>query len=154
MRIAIIKHALVALVASLALPAHADSRLPLPVNPRWQEECGGCHLAYPPSLLPPSSWQRLIAGLDRHFGVDAGLDPAGAAAIGEFLERNAASGKRAITGGSGLRISESPWFVREHRKVDAATWKLPAVKSAANCAACHTNATAGDYGERGIRIPR
>ena len=48
----------------------------------------------------------------------------------------------------------TPWFVREHRQVDAATWKSPAVKSVANCTACHAGAASGDYNERAVRIPR
>ncbi|HNG39593.1 MAG TPA: cytochrome C, partial [Accumulibacter sp.] len=41
-----------------------------------KEECGSCHLAFPPSMLPSSSWQRLMAGLKNHFGDDASVDPA------------------------------------------------------------------------------
>ena len=52
------------------------------------------------------------------------------------------------------RISRSAWFRREHREVSAATWALPAVKSAANCGACHTQADQGDFSERHIRLPR
>lgn len=122
-------------------------------NPKWKAECGSCHVAYPPQLLPAASWQRLMKGLDRHFGTDASVDAATAAEIGAFLEKYAGS-KRGIAGETTLRVSETAWFQREHRKVDAATWKLPAVKSAANCAACHSAAEAGDYHERGIRIPK
>ena len=52
------------------------------------------------------------------------------------------------------RITRAAWFVREHDEVHAATWALPAVKSAANCAACHTRADQGEFRERDIRIPR
>lgn len=122
-------------------------------NAKWKTECGACHVAYPAQLLPAASWQRLMKGLDRHFGTDASVDAAAAAEIGAFLEKYA-GGKRGIAGETTLRVSETAWFLREHRKVDAATWKNPAVKSASNCAACHTGADNGDYRERGIRIPR
>jgi nitrate/TMAO reductase-like tetraheme cytochrome c subunit len=122
-------------------------------NAKWKSECGSCHVAYPAQLLPAASWQRLMKGLDRHFGADASVDAATAAEIGAFLEKYA-GGKRGIAGETTLRVSETAWFLREHRKVDAATWKSPAVKSAANCAACHTGADNGDYRERGIRMPR
>ena len=36
----------------------------------------------------------------------------------------------------------------------AATWQRPAVKSASNCAACHTRADQGDFDEHTVRIPR
>ena len=52
------------------------------------------------------------------------------------------------------RITRSAWFLREHGEVRPATWALPAVKSAANCAACHTRADQGEFRERDIRIPR
>ncbi len=122
-------------------------------NAKWKAECGSCHVAYPAQLLPATSWQRLMKNLDKHFGTDASLDAATAAEIGAFLDKYAGS-KRGIAGESTLRVSETAWFQREHRKVDAATWKNPKVKSAANCAACHSAAEAGDYRERGIRIPQ
>ena len=122
-------------------------------NAKWKTECGACHVAYPAQLLPATSWQRLMKGLDKHFGTDASVDAATAAEIGAFLEKYA-GGKRGITGETTLRVSETAWFQREHRKVDAATWKTPKVKSASNCAPCHTAAEAGDYRERGIRIPQ
>lgn len=122
-------------------------------NAKWKAECGACHVAYPAQLLPATSWRQMMKGLDRHFGTDASVDAAAAAEIGAFLEKHAGS-KRGIAGEATLRVTETGWFQREHRKVDAATWKNPKVKSAANCAACHTAADAGDYRERGIRIPQ
>lgn len=122
-------------------------------NAKWKNECGSCHVAYPAQLLPATSWQRLMKGLDKHFGTDASVDAATAAEIGAFLEKYS-GGKRGIAGETTLRVSETDWFQREHRKVDAAVWKNTKVKSASNCAACHTAAEAGDYRERGIRIPQ
>jgi len=123
-------------------------------NAKWNAECGTCHVAYPPQLLPAPTWRRVMSGLDKHFGTDASLDAGTAAEIGAFLEQNAASGNRARAGGDTLRITESAWFRREHDEVPAATWKNPAVKTPANCAACHTAAEQGDYRERNIRMPR
>lgn len=50
-----------------------------------------------------------------------------------------------------IRISRNPGA---GAFVAAATWKLPKVKTAANCAACHTQSHQGAFNERGIRIPR
>ena len=122
-------------------------------NPVWKAECGSCHVAYPPQLLPARSWRAMMSGLDKHFGTDASLDPKTAAEITAFLERNAGR-DRARTAEPQLRITESRWFVKEHDEVAASTWKNTKVKSAANCAACHMNADQGDYSERGIRIPK
>jgi Dihaem cytochrome c len=42
-----------------------------------------------------------------------------------------------------LRITETPRWVKEHRKVPADRWRDPQVKSKANCVACHTAAEQG-----------
>ena len=52
--------------------AHADGgRLSAPNNAKWKEECGSCHVAYPPQLLTAQNWQRLMGSLDKHFGSNA-----------------------------------------------------------------------------------
>jgi nitrate/TMAO reductase-like tetraheme cytochrome c subunit len=145
------------LAAGCSLFAHgaaADSRFPPVANAKWQEECGSCHLAYPPQLLPAANWRSMMSRLDKHFGADATLDAATAAGITTFLENNAGSGKRAAVDAGTLRITETPWFRREHREVEASAWKKSSIKTPANCGACHTTAERGDFGERNIRIPR
>ncbi len=147
----------VAVLAALVFPmagARADSRAPRATNPAWKAECGSCHVAYPPGLLPAAAWRRVMGGLDRHFGADASLDAATAREIGAFLEQHASRRARAPADALEPRITETDWFVREHRKVEAAAWKRSSIKSAANCAACHTDAESGTYRERAIRIPR
>jgi cytochrome c553 len=147
----------VGLLASTLLITHdamASGRLSAPVNDRWRAECGSCHIAYPPQLLPAQAWRQLMSQLDRHFGTDASIDPAAAGQIGLFLERHAGSGGQAPGAANILRITETAWFLDEHDEVPQASWKSPAVKSAANCAACHTAAGRGDFHERNIRIPR
>jgi hypothetical protein len=62
----------------------ADSRM-LAQDLLFRAECGSCHLAYPPGLLPAASWQRIMIRLEGHFGDDASLDPA-TAAQGNFDE--------------------------------------------------------------------
>jgi len=122
-------------------------------DPAYRTECASCHIAYPPQLLPARSWRALMSGLDKHFGTDASLDPQSAAAITRFLETNAG---RDRTGSSipVLRITATRWFAHEHDDVPARTWKLPQVKTASNCAACHTGAEHGDYSERNSRLPQ
>lgn len=147
-------------VLHAAAPAHAADRgnaRRVPLLPKYQQECAACHLAYPPGMLPAPSWRRLIDNLPRHFGTDASLDAAGVKEIGDWLQAHSASGRRSQRDGAAPpedRITRSAWFLREHGEVSAATWKRPAVKSASNCAACHTRADQGDFSERNIRIPR
>ncbi len=154
--------AAVAAVAAAALgsAAHADDNPrspPVPLLPKYQQECAACHIAYPPGLLPAASWQRLMSTLPRHFGTDASLDAATVKELGGWLEQQAGTAKkvrRDQTPPAEDRITRAAWFVNEHRDVPAPTWKLPAVKSASNCAACHIRADEGDFRERNIRIPR
>jgi len=138
----------------LANEALAESHAFTASNKKWAAECGSCHLAYPPQLLPAASWRKIMTGLDKHFGSDASLDAASAAEIGAFLERNAGRGKKRGTDGGTLRITETRWFVRKHDEVRASGWKNPQVRSAANCGACHLGAARGDFDEDPVRIPR
>jgi hypothetical protein len=137
----------------LSSGAIADSHISTASNPTWKAECGSCHVAYPPSLLPADSWRALMSGLDKHFGVDASVDAKSAAEIGAFLQKNAGRNRGASTKPM-LRITETSWFKHEHDEVGAAVWKNPKVKSASNCAACHSGAEQGNFSEHGVRIPR
>lgn len=144
---------LVALVPALVTtgPARADDRFTLPANETWKTECGACHVPYPPQLLPARSWRAVMAGLDRHFGSDASLDPKAAAEVAAVLERHAG---RDRGGPTAIRITETPWFRREHREVRPAEWRRAEIKSPANCGACHPAADRGDFDEDAVRLPR
>lgn len=133
---------------------HKGRHRAVATNAAWQAECGSCHVAFPPRLLPAASWREMMSGLDKHFGTDASLEAPVAQEIGAFLEKNAGSRRQDTEGKPLLRISETRWFVREHDEVPARTWSNPLVKSAANCAGCHTKAEQGDYRERNIRMPK
>ena len=149
--------ALVAGLLALAwsLPAAADGpRQAVPLIPAYKQECGSCHTPYPPSMLPPVSWQRLMLNLPQHFGTDASLDAQTVQVLSVWLTGTSSRTTNATASPEEDRITRTPWFVREHRKVSAATWKLPAVRSAANCAACHPGAEQGDFDEHALRIPR
>jgi nitrate/TMAO reductase-like tetraheme cytochrome c subunit len=122
--------------------------------PAYQQECAACHVAYPPTLMPAASWARIMGNLSKHFGTDASLDEAKGKELSGWLAAHAGTYKRVSEEPPQDRITRTAWFVRKHNEVSAAAWKLPAVKSAANCGACHTSADKGDYSERNIRIPR
>ncbi|MDO8718558.1 MAG: diheme cytochrome c [Polaromonas sp.] len=144
---------LAALGISHAAQADGDKRM-VPLLPKYQQECAACHVAYPPGMLPGGSWKRLMANLPQHYGTDASLDPAAVKELGAWLNANAGTYKRVREEPPQDRITRSAWFIRKHDEVSAATWKLPAVKSAANCAACHTRADKGDFSEDNVRIPK
>jgi hypothetical protein len=144
---------LLAAVASLPVQA-AETRLAAR-NPAYQQECSACHVAYPPQLLSAASWRAVMGGLDKHFGSDASLDPAIHAEILRYLEVNAGRRDSSAAGKLQLRITETRWFVHEHsEELPRNIWKNPAVKSAANCAACHTAADKGDFSERTLSVPK
>lgn len=132
--------------------AHADGvKISVPDNPKWKEECGSCHIAYPPQLLIAENWQRLMGSLDRHFDANAMLDTRDNREILDFLQRYAGHGGK--NSASSLRITDTPWFSREHHEISDNAWSDPAVRSRSNCTACHVNAGRGDWSERGIKMP-
>jgi hypothetical protein len=137
----------------MSTSALADMRISSASNPAWKAECGSCHLAYPPSLLPADAWRAVMAGLDKHFGADASVDAKTAAEIGAFLEQHAGR-SRGKTSKPNLRITETAWFQHEHDEVGAAVWRSPKVKTPANCAACHRGAEQGNFDEHDIRLPK
>lgn len=139
----------------LAAPAWADGGRWLSATPlkAYTQECGACHTAYPAGMLPAFSWQRVMAGLTTHYGTDASLEESVRAPIAVWLQANAGTYKRVSEAPPEDRITRSAWFTRKHRKVEPAVWTLPSVKTASQCAACHSGADLGLYGERGLRMP-
>jgi mono/diheme cytochrome c family protein len=120
----------------------------------YTQECGSCHLAFPPNLLPKISWQRVMKGLDKHYGSDASLDVATQNQIDTWLQTYGGQGKRAREEPPQDRITRATWFERKHREVSAATFKRTAIKSPSNCSACHRDAAQGDFEEDRVRIPK
>lgn len=140
-----------------ASAAHADDdrrATRLPLLPKYQQECASCHIAYPPGMLPAESWRRLMVGLPRHFGADASLDAASQQEISTWLAAGAGTAKRTRESPAEDRITRSAWFVRKHDELPATVWKRPAVKSPANCSACHAQADQGDFNEHKVHVPR
>lgn len=130
----------------------------------YRDECGSCHFAYQPGLLNAASWERVMAGLDDHFGDNAELSPVTAETIRRYLLDNAADRsdyKRAqkiaasqARGEPVLRITETPYFIRKHDELPRAmVMDNPEIGSFSRCAACHTGAETGSYDEHAIRIP-
>ena len=141
--------------ASQAVRAGDDQRGPdLALLPKYKQECAACHVAFPPGMLPADSWRRLLNNLPNHYGTDASLDAATLNQLAAWLSANAGTYKRVREAPPEDRITKSAWFIRKHDEVPAGVWKRPAVKSASNCTACHTQADQGNFDERTVRIPR
>jgi nitrate/TMAO reductase-like tetraheme cytochrome c subunit len=148
----------IAVVASAAALAHsqalwADRESFRVDNTTYKSECGSCHVAYPPALLPARSWQAIVDGLDQHFGTNAAIDDKSRAEIRAFLLKNAGR-DRSNSATPILRITQTPWFKREHREVPASIWSSAKVKSPSNCGACHQGADDGNFEESSISIPK
>jgi hypothetical protein len=136
------------------------------VNTTYAEECGACHMAYQPGLLPSDAWQQIMApeALADHYGDDASLAPDLRQEIAGYLTANAAelSGKsrsRAFAkgdAGTGAlpRITQTRYFRNEHHEIPARMVAgNPDVGSFSNCNACHQGAGEGVFNEHRVRIP-
>jgi hypothetical protein len=133
-------------------------------NMKYEKECGDCHMPYPAGLLPARSWQKIMQGLDDHFGDNAEVDAAINKEITDYLVRNSADNSnyrrsrrimRSLQSDQvPLRITELSYFRREHREIPkrmiADNTK---VNSLSNCSACHRQAKQGSFSEREINIP-
>ena len=131
---------------------------------RYAKECGSCHFAYQPGLLPARSWQKLMGSLADHFGDNAELSQEDAAAITDYLVKNAADRsnyRRSVkiddslsARQTPLRITQVPYIAGKHREIPARLIAgNPKVKSLSQCAACHTQAETGSFREGDINIP-
>lgn len=92
------------------------------------KECAECHQVYGPEALPQGSWRRIMGDLSNHFGEDASLDDATRKHIEDYLVANSAPGD------GPMRISETGWFMSEHRGEARLGGKA---KSWSDCKACH-----------------
>ncbi len=145
----------VLLTAPLTLACHAGehegaARIAWPKA--YVQECAACHVAYPPQMLPAASWARLTGGLDKHFGTDASLEARDAQQLGRWLQENA-DRRPASSAPPEDRLTRTARFERQHRQIEPATWRLPSVRSASHCMACHTGADKGQYSEHALRMP-
>ena len=146
-------------------PADDEAIFPMPAGKTYINECGSCHTAYAPGLLPVRSWRKMMGELGNHFGEDASLEEPQRLEILKNLELLAADGSQAnmrmrrINGAiapsaAPQRVSETGYFKYMHDEVPAYIWKRKKIGSLANCIACHTRANEGRYGEREVRIPQ
>ena len=134
------------------------------VNERYRTECGGCHFAYQPGLLPGPDWGRIMGSLANHFGDDASLDPAVAQELLNYLTINSADGKGSMRlpavatpptpAEAPPRITETAYFTHKHDEIPARLVKGNVkVGSFSNCLACHPGAEKANFNEDAVSIP-
>ncbi len=133
-------------------------------NQLYLNECGSCHFAFQPGLLPQRSWVKMMNNLADHFGSDATLEPEDQQALLKYLTENAAENaihykrSRKIINSIANnaipdKITDVPYFVRKHKRIPQRVIMQEEVSSLSNCTACHTTASKGVYSERAINIP-
>jgi hypothetical protein len=133
---------LLVLAALGSYPAASSEieRVP-PVNhAATARECGECHMAFQPALLPAGSWNRVMDELKDHFGEDASLPDKVAADIRAYLATHAGRGGNPAV----IRITEQPWFASEHH-YPTSVWQRPDIRTKSNCPACHVRAEVGIF---------
>ena len=135
-------------------------------NKQYKDECGSCHFAYQPGLLPTKSWEKLLTAdaLSQHFGENAELDADTLKSIRDYALANAAdksyhkrSRKIAIATeniDAPLRITEVRYIKRKHHEIPEKMIKgNKDVKSLSYCDACHTQAAKGVFDADTVKIP-
>jgi cytochrome c553 len=134
-------------------------------NKTYADECGSCHYAYPPGLLPGKSWAKLLdeKALNDHFGENASLDKATLKTIYDYAMENAAEKSwykrsRKITVATEdetpIRITEVRYIKRKHHDIPEKMIKgNKDVKSLSYCNACHTQADKGIFDSDTVSIP-
>ncbi|MDD5406729.1 MAG: cytochrome b/b6 domain-containing protein [Sulfurovaceae bacterium] len=135
------------------------------VNPAFYNECGSCHIAYPPYLLPKASWVKMMDNLENHFGDDASLDEQTKAVILDFLVKNSSDSsthqdaikiRKSLEGEKQtiIAISQTPFWKAKHKDIDSRVFKSNKVKSKANCQACHIDIEKGMLENDLIKMPK
>ena len=140
---------------------------------KYQSECGTCHFAYLPGMLPARSWDALLTKSNEHFGETLSLDPETLRHIRDYLTANA--GDRNDFAGSKqflrqlsdestpLRITGLRTFKGYHFSVlykmglerglhSVRDLSPSAIKAVLNCNSCHEKAAAGSFAQREIII--
>ncbi|MEO5349708.1 MAG: diheme cytochrome c [Magnetococcus sp. YQC-3] len=132
-------------------------------NTLYRAECGACHFAYQPGLLPARSWEKLLSGLGEHFAENAEVTPATHAALREYLtgsaaDRVAEKRSRKINASipaeeSPIRVTDTQYFQRKHRELSRQRREGDAkIGSLSRCETCHTQAERGSFHEHEVRI--
>lgn len=132
-------------------------------NATYADQCGSCHFAYQPELLPAASWQKILNGTDDHFGEAVPLDGDAKTKIINYLISNAAdtsSAKlsarimRCLKGSAPVRITDIPYIRKEHHEITPEVVQRKSVGSLSNCIACHRTAAMGEYDDDDVSIPQ
>jgi cytochrome b len=140
--------------------ARAQQKASKPAASRWTKECGGCHLAYPPALLPMRSWERMMKEQAQHFGEDLSLSQNVAKALLEEARADRTStwaawklAHSAPASDAPQRISELRFWRHAHEGLPPSAFKAPVSQGKHDCESCHVDAASGIFQPRMIQKP-
>jgi cytochrome b len=130
-------------------------------NATYEKECGACHYAFNPGLLPAASWAGLMTDLDEHFGEDASLDHPTTRNLAAWLVGNAAetfdtessNRFRQVAPDDPFRVTATPYWVSKHADIAPDVFARKRIRGKVNCHACHRDARSGRYDDQAIAIP-
>jgi hypothetical protein len=135
-------------------------------NETYSEECGMCHFAYFPGMLPSQSWKLLLSDLKlgNHFGEVIEINEATKNQIIDYLikysaDRSKYRRSKKIMRSLGHdsipnRISEIPYIKDKHRKIPQKLINENSeVESLSNCDSCHREAEKGIFDDDTVLIP-
>jgi cytochrome c553 len=129
----------------------------------YRSECGSCHFAYLPGMLPARSWRALVADSANHFGESLSLPVATAATIERYLVEHAAD--RSDYRGSKLmlsrldddatprRITALPLMRLRHVVIRKLQSEGRVDAKLTNCDSCHEKAATGSFAYSQIVVP-
>jgi len=134
-------------------------------NATWKSECGDCHMAYSPVLLPARSWNKLLDTQDNHFEEDLALEPDTIKELRQYLTQYAADKtpnreapykiNRSIPADqTPLRITKTPYWLDKHENIGSSVWKQSNIRNKGNCSSCHFDADKGTFQDAAMHIPK
>lgn len=127
--------------------AHAGSHQYGPYPASYAEECGSCHVPYPPQRMTASGWETQMRSLKQHYGTDASVDAVTNQTITAYLLAHASPKDKSSPTEPTARMTKTRWFIKEHGN------SPPKGLSFSNCSGCHTQAERGDFDERTLKTP-
>jgi hypothetical protein len=134
-------------------------------DPTYVKECGACHFAYSPGLLPARSWELHMQRLEKHFGEAVSLAPATREAIRAYLLQHAADNSpyegsryyiaKVDPNATPYRFLDVPLHREMHRIIQEVISVKSKVKvrTLTNCNACHQWAPEGSFANSELFIP-
>lgn len=150
------------LAGASVVQASGKYRVEPVTNQQYQDECGACHFAYQPGLLPAESWRKVMSNLADHFGENAELERGDQQRLQAYLDKNSADNSSSYLSRKVMRslskkatvmkISKIGFIAHEHNEIPRRVFKRN-LQGLTNCNACHQRAEQGLYGERDIKIP-